>query len=76
VLLGIAEKRSTSHGISAGGEIFQRNPYKIDNRSLFYAPSIGTDPRFADIIVAQVNLFDDAFTETILAQPQNFDSKS
>ena len=50
-------------------EIFQRNPYKIDNRSLFYAPSIGTDPRFADIIVAQVNLFDD------VAQPQSLDSK-
>lgn len=76
VLLGIAEERSTSHGISAGGEIFQRNPYKIDNRSLFYAPSIGTDPRFADIIVAQVNLFDEASTGTILAHPQNFDSKS
>jgi sirohydrochlorin cobaltochelatase len=59
VLLGIVEERSTSNRTSAGGEIFQRNPYKIDNRSLFYAPSIGTDPRFADIIVAQVNLFDD-----------------
>ena len=57
-------------------EIFQRNPYKIDNRSLFYAPSIGTDPRFADIIVAQVNLFDDGLPDIILAQPQNFDSKS
>ena len=59
VLLGIAEARSTSNRILAGGEIFQRNPYKIDDRSLFYAPSIGTDRRFADIIVAQVNLFDD-----------------
>jgi sirohydrochlorin cobaltochelatase len=76
VLLGIAEKRSTSNRISAAGKIFQRNPYKIDNRSLFYAPSIGTDPRFADIIVAQVNLFDDAFTGIIPPQPQNFDSKS
>src|SRR5207245_10203600 len=76
VLLGIAKERSTSNRISAGGEIFQRNPYKINNRSLFYAPSIGTDPRFADIIVAQVNLFDDAFSGIILAQPQNFDSKS
>jgi sirohydrochlorin cobaltochelatase len=61
VLLGITEERSTSNRISAGGEIFQRNPYKMDNRSLFYAPSIGTDPRFADII---------------LAQTQNFGSKS
>jgi len=61
VLLGITEERSTSNRISAAGEIFQRNPYKMDNRSLFYAPSIGTDPRFTDII---------------LAQTQNFGSKS
>jgi sirohydrochlorin cobaltochelatase len=38
--------------------IFQRNPYKIDQRSLFYARSIGTDARFADIIVEQANMFD------------------
>jgi sirohydrochlorin cobaltochelatase len=35
------------------GEIFRRNPYKIDGRWLFYAPSIGTDPGFADIIIEQ-----------------------
>jgi sirohydrochlorin cobaltochelatase len=38
---------------SRGGEVFRRNPYKIGGRSLFYAPSIGTDPGFADIIVEQ-----------------------
>jgi sirohydrochlorin cobaltochelatase len=38
---------------TAHGEVFRRNPHKIDNRSLFYAPSIGTDPGFADIIVEQ-----------------------
>jgi len=38
---------------TAHGEIFQANPYRIDGRSLFYAPSIGTDPGFADIIVEQ-----------------------
>jgi len=38
----------------ARGEIFRSNPYKIDNRSLFYAPSIGTDPGFAEIILDQV----------------------
>jgi sirohydrochlorin cobaltochelatase len=45
VLLGIA--------IGSRGEIFRRNPYHIEGRSLFYAPSIGTDPGFADIIVEQ-----------------------
>jgi sirohydrochlorin cobaltochelatase len=38
---------------TARGEIFRRNPYRVDGRSLFYAPSIGTDPGFADIIVEQ-----------------------
>jgi sirohydrochlorin cobaltochelatase len=52
-LLGIAHEKSTSTRAPASGDIFRHNPYKIDNRSLFYAPSIGTDARFADIIVEQ-----------------------
>ena len=35
------------------GEIFRQNPYAIDGRNLFYAPSIGTDPGFADIVIEQ-----------------------
>jgi len=38
---------------AAHGEIFRQNPYAIDGRKLFYAPSIGTDPGFADIIIEQ-----------------------
>ena len=56
-LLGIAQKRSTKASGAAHGKVFQRNPYKIDNRLLFYAPSIGTDPGFADIIVEQAANF-------------------
>ena len=41
------------------GDIFQRNPHRIENRSLYYAPSIGTDPRMADIIVAQAAKLND-----------------
>lgn len=41
---------------TAHGEIFRSNPYKIDNRSLFYAPSIGTDSGVADIIIEQANV--------------------
>jgi sirohydrochlorin cobaltochelatase len=41
---------------TAPGQIFRHNPYKIDDRSLFYAPSIGTDPGFADIIVEQAGI--------------------
>jgi sirohydrochlorin cobaltochelatase len=69
-LLGIAKERSArlrsperptawQATISRGarGEVFRRNPYKIDGRSLFYAPSIGTDPGFADIIIEQAEIF-------------------
>jgi sirohydrochlorin cobaltochelatase len=38
---------------TAQREIFRQNPYAIDGRKLFYAPSIGTDPGFADIIIEQ-----------------------
>jgi sirohydrochlorin cobaltochelatase len=57
-LLGIARKQSTRANHEPPSKIFRHNPYKIDNRSLFYAPAIGTDPRFADIIVAQTLQFD------------------
>jgi sirohydrochlorin cobaltochelatase len=38
--------------------IFQSEPYKIDDRLLFYAPSIGTEASFADIIIEQATAFD------------------
>jgi hypothetical protein len=38
---------------TARGEIFRRNPYNIEGRCLFYAPSIGTEAGFADIILEQ-----------------------
>jgi sirohydrochlorin cobaltochelatase len=41
---------------TAPGQIFRHNPYCIDARSLFYAPSIGTDPGFADIIIEQTGI--------------------
>jgi len=50
-LLGIANEKLASTASSERGEVFRRNPYKLDGRSLFYAPSIGTDPGFADIII-------------------------
>jgi sirohydrochlorin cobaltochelatase len=39
--------------VTTSGDIFRQNPYSIDGRKLFYAPSIGTDPGFADIILEQ-----------------------
>ena len=52
-LIGIAKGRSATISHSAHGEIFWHNPYKLSNRSLFYTPSIGTDPGFAEIIIEQ-----------------------
>ena len=40
-------------GVAVGREIFRKNPHAIDGRNLFYAPSIGTDPGFVDIILEQ-----------------------
>lgn len=45
--------RSPLSATRGHGEIFRHNPHQIDNRSLFYAPSVGTDPGFADIIIEQ-----------------------
>src|SRR5438876_420627 len=53
VLLGIIDGGSTSSAEAKYEEVFRRGPYKIDDRSLFYARSIGTDARVADIIVEQ-----------------------
>jgi sirohydrochlorin cobaltochelatase len=60
VLLGIAQERSTNNSVTNGGEVFRRNPYRMDDRLLFYAGAIGTDARFAEIIVQQVANFDDS----------------
>ena len=58
-LLGIPIKATAESG-SKSGEVFQRNPYTLHGRSLFYAPSIGTDPRLADIIVEQAKIHNGA----------------
>jgi len=59
-LLGIVVSAGVDRGepgsalpATAPGEIFRQNPYEIDGRKLFYAPSIGTDSGFTDIILEQ-----------------------
>jgi sirohydrochlorin cobaltochelatase len=59
VLLGIAKERSaTNRGAVGGSEVFRQNPYKIDNRFLYYTCAIGTEPQLADTIIKQVARFD------------------
>jgi sirohydrochlorin cobaltochelatase len=55
VLLGIAGEQSSIDR----GKVFRSNPYKIDNRRLFYASSIGTELRLADVVLAQTAAFDE-----------------
>ncbi len=62
-LIGIAGAAGVDRGrprsappATSCGEIFCHNPYRIDGRSVFYAPSIGTDPGFADIIIEQAGI--------------------
>jgi sirohydrochlorin cobaltochelatase len=40
--------------------IFRRNPHQLQGRALYYASAIGTEPQFAEIIVAQARAFDNA----------------
>jgi len=62
VLLGIVVAAAGERGqpgspppATERGEIFRRNPHRLDGRSLFYAPSIGTESGFADLIIEQAN---------------------
>jgi sirohydrochlorin cobaltochelatase len=58
-LLGIASGPTESAPRrQAAGEVFRQNPYHLQGRELYYASSIGTDPRFAAIIVEQTEAFD------------------
>jgi sirohydrochlorin cobaltochelatase len=68
VLLGIAKGRSTTGLPAERSEVFKRNPYKIDSRSLFYASAIGTDPGFADIIIEQAAKFDSEGSRELIAK--------
>ena len=68
VLLGITQERSTTTSQAARGEVFRRNRYKINGRALFYAPSIGTDSGFADIIIEQATKFDSEGFRQLIAK--------
>jgi len=55
LLLGI---HSESTGAASQAEIFRRNPYLLNGRTLYYASAIGTDPMMAEIILEMVHQFD------------------
>jgi sirohydrochlorin cobaltochelatase len=59
VLLGIdAAPAGSATERQRAGDIFRHNPHQLQGRSLYYASSIGTDRRFADVIIEQAEAFD------------------
>jgi sirohydrochlorin cobaltochelatase len=57
VLLGIEAEPTAAASQRA---VFRRNPHRLHGRDLYYASAIGTEPRFAEIIVEQAEAFDEA----------------
>lgn len=39
-------------------EIFRRNPYYLQEKTLYYSAAIGTEPKMADVILDQISTFD------------------
>jgi sirohydrochlorin cobaltochelatase len=58
VLLGIESAPAGSASArQQAGEVFRHNPHQLHGRALYYASAIGTDSRFADIVVEQAEAF-------------------
>jgi sirohydrochlorin cobaltochelatase len=66
VLLGIPEGRAFARPEPSRADMAERghaeacpseNPHQLHGRSLFYSTAIGTDPKFADVIVEQTERF-------------------
>lgn len=55
VLLGIESQPTAA---ASQREVFRANPHRLRDRSLFYASAIGTEPKFAEIILEQTEAFD------------------
>ena len=59
VLLGIeAAPAGSASERQRAGEVFRHNPHHLHGRALYYASAIGTDRRFADVILQQVESFE------------------
>jgi len=57
VMLGIEPEPTAA---ASERTIFRRNPHQLQGRTLYYASAIGTEPQFAEIILAQARAFDTA----------------
>jgi sirohydrochlorin cobaltochelatase len=61
VLLGIEQEPTAA---ASQRTIFRNNPYRIRNRTLYYASAIGTGPLFSELILDQVEAFDREHTSS------------
>ncbi len=57
VLLGIEPEPTAA---ASQREVFRRNPHQLHGRNLYYASALGTEPQFAEIILAQAAALDGA----------------
>jgi sirohydrochlorin cobaltochelatase len=55
VLLGMEAQPTAA---ASQREVFRDNPHCLKGRNLFYASAIGTEPKFAEIILEQTEAFD------------------
>ncbi|MDB6069670.1 MAG: hypothetical protein JWL81_841 [Verrucomicrobiales bacterium] len=64
VLLGIEEEITAA---ASRMSVFKQNPHSLRNRQLFYSSAIGTEPLLAEVILDQVQVFDEAGSLTTQA---------
>jgi sirohydrochlorin cobaltochelatase len=57
ILLGIETQTDASANTHT---IFRGSPHCLQGRNLYYASAIGTEPKFADIVLDQIKAFDQA----------------
>jgi len=50
-------------------EVFRQNPYKLQEKTLFYSSAIGTEPLLADVILDQISDFDEKNTPSPAQKP-------
>lgn len=56
VMLGIEAEVGPA---ASQSEVFRQNPYRLRDKTLYYSSAIGTEPLLADVILDQIQDFDD-----------------
>lgn len=68
VLLGMAEEPGKA---ASQDDVFRHNPIELHGRKVYYSSAIGTEPLMADVILDQVNDFDQKHgVDTVINEPK------